>query len=160
MSAIDHYLDAVIRQGEAEARQDGSAAIEAHHLLLGLAAQQDSAPGAVLAAAGLDRAAIRAALDREFEHSLSTVGVSPAAFGLPSPTPDPDRKIGLGASARLALERGFFHASRKRDLRPAHLLLGILEAELGTVPRALALAGVNREDLAERVKETASTADW
>jgi hypothetical protein len=42
---------------------------------------------------------------------------------------------------------------RKKDLQPAHLLLGILQAEAGTVPRALALAGVDRAGLAERARQ-------
>jgi Clp amino terminal domain, pathogenicity island component len=41
---------------------------------------------------------------------------------------------------------------RKEDLRPGHLLLGILQAEVGTVPRVLALAGVDRTELIERVR--------
>ncbi|GAA2214669.1 hypothetical protein GCM10009850_101340 [Nonomuraea monospora] len=160
MSAIDHYIDEILRHGLEEAREDGSAAIEAHHVLLGIAAGQDTVARAVLVAAGLDRAALRAALDREFEHSLSTVGVSAAAFELPRPSPDPDRKVGMGASARLALERGFAHAARKRDLRPVHLLLGLLEAEVGTVPRALGLAGVDRADLTRRAREAAADEGW
>jgi D-alanyl-D-alanine carboxypeptidase len=58
----------------------------------------------------------------------------------------------MGTSAKLALERSVAGASRTRDLRPAHLLLGILSAQVGTVPRALALAGVDREGLASRVR--------
>ena len=37
-----------------------------------------------------------------------------------------------------------------RYLRPTHLLLGVLAAEEGTVPRALAGAGVDRPDLRRR----------
>jgi D-alanyl-D-alanine carboxypeptidase len=44
--------------------------------------------------------------------------------------------------------------SRKEDLRPAHLLLGVLQAQVGTVPRALALAGVDRSDLLARVRHS------
>ncbi|SEG65755.1 D-alanyl-D-alanine carboxypeptidase [Nonomuraea solani] len=160
MSAIDHYINAVMERGEAEARADGSAAVEAHHLLLGIAAHAETAARAVLESAGLDRPAIRAALDREFEHSLSAAGVSLAAYDLPAAAPDPERRVGVGASSRLALERGFATVDRKKDLRPAHLLLGVLEAEVGTVPRALALAGVAREDLANRAREAAATEAW
>lgn len=102
---------------------------------------------------GLDRDAIREALDREFEHSLSVAGVSRSAFGLPPASPDPQRVPHPGASVRLALERGVTSRARQ-DLQPAHLLLGILQAEVGTVPRALALAGVDRADLMARVVET------
>jgi hypothetical protein len=41
----------------------------------------------------------------------------------------------------------------KKDLQSAHLLLGILEAGAGTVPRALALAGIDQADLAARVRQ-------
>ncbi|WP_329080578.1 MULTISPECIES: hypothetical protein [unclassified Streptosporangium] len=45
-----------------------------------------AAPSMVSAqAAGLDHRAVRATLDREFHHSLSTVGVSRASFGLSLP---------------------------------------------------------------------------
>ncbi|MEU9096118.1 Clp protease N-terminal domain-containing protein [Streptomyces sp. NPDC048361] len=152
MSAFDTYLHAVIVRATDEAREDGSATFGAHHLLLSLAADHGSAAQQVLASAGLDRAAVRAALDREFEHSLSVVGVDPAAYGplRPGRTAQQPR---MGASARLALERSFASA-RKKDLRSAHLLLGILEAQAGTVPRALALAGIDPAALADRVRQT------
>ncbi|MFI6733980.1 Clp protease N-terminal domain-containing protein [Nonomuraea sp. NPDC050451] len=160
MSAIDHYINDVILHGETEARQDGSAAIEAHHLLLGIAAQEGTAAHEILTSAGLDRQAIRDALDREFEHSLGTAGVSLASFGLPAATPDPDRRVSLGASGRLCLERGFAHAKRKKDLRPGHLVLGILEAEVGTVPRAFALAGVDLAALTTRLQQALENGSW
>jgi D-alanyl-D-alanine carboxypeptidase len=37
-------------------------------------------------------------------------------------------------------------------LRSTDLLAGILEAELGTVPRALAIAGIDRAALATRAR--------
>ncbi|MET9610371.1 Clp protease N-terminal domain-containing protein [Streptomyces sp. NPDC006512] len=152
MSAFDQYLHAVIVRAMDEARGDGSATIDAHHLLLSLAADQGSTAQQALASAGLDRAAVREALDREFEHSLSVVGVSPAAYDLPRPS-HASHQPKMGASARLALDRSFASA-RKKDLRSAHLLLGILQAQVGTVPRALALAGVDQAELADRVRQT------
>ncbi|WP_316528433.1 Clp protease N-terminal domain-containing protein [Kitasatospora brasiliensis] len=157
MSAFDRYLHAVLVRATHEAHEDGSATTDAHHLLLSLAADQGSTAQRVLAAAGLDRAAVRAALDREFEHSLSVVGVSAAAYDLPRPSRG-DRQPKLGASARLALERSFATA-RKKDLRSSHLLLGVLEAQVGTVPRALALAGIDRAELADRVRQALDSPD-
>ncbi|GAA5068197.1 D-alanyl-D-alanine carboxypeptidase [Thermocatellispora tengchongensis] len=151
MAAIDEYINAITERAVEEARQEGAAAVEAQHLLLAVAAGQDPATRRVLASAGLDEQAIRAALEREFEHSLSAAGVSLSGFRLPRPSPALDRPK-LGASAKLALERGFASVSRKRDLRPAHLLLGVLLAEAGTVPRALALAGVEAAELAAAVR--------
>ncbi|MEW2486375.1 Clp protease N-terminal domain-containing protein [Streptomyces sp. NPDC048411] len=157
MSAFDKYLHAVIVRAMHEAHEDGSTTIDAQHLLLSLAADQGSTAQQVLVSVGLGRAAVRDALDREFEHSLSMVGVSPAAYGLPRPShASPQPK--MGASARLALERSFGSA-RKKDLRSAHLLLGILQAQIGTVPRALALAGIDQAELADRVRQTLNSQD-
>jgi ATP-dependent Clp protease ATP-binding subunit ClpA len=153
VTAFGTYVHTIIEQGGHEAGKDGSATIEAHHLLLAVAAQEGTTAHQVLAAAGLDQRAIRAALDREFEQSLSVVGVSRAAFDLPEPSGDPGGSARIGASAKLALERGVAAAVRRKDLQSAHLLLGILEARAGTVPRALALAGVDRADLAARVRQ-------
>jgi ATP-dependent Clp protease ATP-binding subunit ClpA len=132
MASFDRYLKTMLDQAAAEARLDGSATVEAEHLLLAVAADQDSTPGRVLASAGLDKGAIRAALDREFDGSLGAAGVARSAFdGLPPATPNPG------------------HVPH-----PAHLLLGILQAQVGTVPRALAAAGIDRADLIARVAQT------
>jgi ATP-dependent Clp protease ATP-binding subunit ClpA len=147
------YVHTIIEQAGHQARMDGSATIEAHHLLLAIAAQQGTAAHQVLTSVGLDQQAIREALDREFEHSLRAAGVSRAAFDLPEPSSDPERSARIGASAKLALERGVAAAARKKDLQSAHLLLGILEARAGTVPRALALAGIDQADLTARVRQ-------
>lgn len=157
MSAFDKYLHAVIVRAMHEAHEDGSATIDAHHLLLSLAADQGTTAQQVLASAGLDHAAVRDALDREFEHSLNMVGVSPAAYDLPRPS-HASQQPKMGASARLALDRSFASA-RKKDLRSAHLLLGILQAQVGTVPRALALAGIDQAELADRVRQTLNSQD-
>jgi ATP-dependent Clp protease ATP-binding subunit ClpA len=152
MATFGNYMQKIINHGRGEAQKDGSAAVEAQHLLLAIAIEQEATTHQVLTSAGLDHRAIRDALDREFEHSLSTVGVSAAAFDLPMPSSAPERPQQLGASARLAIERGFTSAGRKKDLQPVNLLVGILQAEVGTVPRALALAGIDRAGLAERAR--------
>ncbi|MFH8569264.1 Clp protease N-terminal domain-containing protein [Streptomyces sp. NPDC017993] len=153
MTVFDRYLHAITVRGEHEAREDRSATIEAHHLLLAIAAEQESTTCQALASAGLDHQALREALDREFEHSLSLVGVSRNAHDVPRPGKalEPPK---MGASAKLALERSFSSVARKKELRPAHLLLGILQAQAGTVPRALALAGIDPADLALNVRQT------
>jgi ATP-dependent Clp protease ATP-binding subunit ClpA len=153
MAGFDKYLKAMLDQAGIEARQDGSATAEAQHLLLAIAADPAGSPARVLTAAGLDHDTIRAALRREFEQSLNVAGVSAAAFDLPPATPDPDRTPQPGASIQLALER-CLKAGGRRHIQPAHLLLGVLLAEVGTVPRALAIAGVNRAALLASVLET------
>jgi ATP-dependent Clp protease ATP-binding subunit ClpA len=147
MSSFDHYLNRILVAAAAEARAEGSTTAEAQHLLLAIA--RDGSPS--LAAAGLDHAAVRAALDREFARSLAAAGVR-VDGGLPSATPAAEASPQLGATAKAALERGIAAAQHKRDCRPGHLLLGVLLAPVGTVPRALELAGVDRDRLAEDVR--------
>ena len=153
MTAFGRYVQTILDRGRREAREEGSATIEAQHLLLAIAAEREAATHQALASVGLDRRAIRDALDREFEHSLGAAGVSLADFDLPRPSVTPELPRHLGASVRRAIERGVASAAHRKDLQPAHLLLGILQAEVGTVPRALALAGVDRADLMARVQQ-------
>jgi ATP-dependent Clp protease ATP-binding subunit ClpA len=152
MNEFGSYIHAIIERGREEARQDRSPAVEAQHLLLAMAAGADNPATQILLSAGLDHQALRDAFDREFESSLAAAGVSVAGFGLPAPSMA-DRPDKLGASTRQALMRAMAAARRKKNLTPAHLLVGILGAQAGTVPRALALAGVRRADLADRARQ-------
>jgi D-alanyl-D-alanine carboxypeptidase len=158
MTTFDTYVRSILERGADEARKDGSATIEADHLLLAIAAEPEPSTQEILASVGLDYQAIRAALDAEFEHSLSAAGVSPAAADLPRPSRAPEHPE-PGSSFKLAMERGVAAVAHKRDLRPAHLLLGILEAQVGTVPRALTLAGIDPADLRVRVRQSLATAE-
>ncbi|HEY1175225.1 MAG TPA: Clp protease N-terminal domain-containing protein [Phytomonospora sp.] len=151
MSPFDEFLHTAIERARMEAHEDGSDAAEAHHLLLAVAAAPEPAAGPVLAAAGLDRAAVADALRREYEASLAVVGVDLASFDLAPPVRTPLRSIRIGATLKQLLQRSFT-TSRKKDLRPAHILLGLLQIEAGTVPRALAIAGVDRAALAADVR--------
>jgi D-alanyl-D-alanine carboxypeptidase len=60
----------------------------------------------------------------------------------------------MAASAKAALERALRVSLVRADRRidAGHVLLGVLQAEAGTVPRALAQAGVDRDDLRRRVE--------
>lgn len=146
MTPFDAYLHTVIMRAEHEAREDGSKTVEAQHVLLAIAGEGEATTREILESANLDLQTVRDALDREFEHSLSAVGVSSRTYDLPASSKGTAHPK-MGASARLVIERAFSSVPRKKDLRPAHLLLGLLRAEVGTVPRALALAGADRADL-------------
>jgi len=154
MATFHKFMRAIIERAGCEAQSDRSTTIEAEHVLLAIAAQPDTTPAKILNSVGLDHGAIREALNREFEHSLSAAGVSLGAFDLPRASTAPERATNVGASARIALERAF--TGVRRNPRPAHVLLGILQAEVGTVPRALALAGVDRDELMGRVRQAIS----
>jgi ATP-dependent Clp protease ATP-binding subunit ClpA len=152
VNPFDEYLHAVLMRAHHEAREDGSATVEAQHLLLAVAGEPEPTIRPALESAGLDRDTVHRAIEQEFVASLSAVGVASDAYDLPRPSRLPAKPT-IGTSGKLALERGFASVARKKDLRPAHVLLGILSAQAGTVPRALALAGVDQEALLRRVRE-------
>jgi D-alanyl-D-alanine carboxypeptidase len=136
----------VVRSAETLASGLGSPTIEAEHLLLALADRES-----VLAAAGLDHDGVLAALDAERDRSLIAVGVRASDFDLP---PARATRPRFAASGKLALERALRAAVARSDKRLAagHILLGVLAAEAGTVPRALAIAGVDRAELRAQVE--------
>ena len=149
---FDTYIKAVFARAEHEASDDGAATIEPQHVLLAVAAQDGTDAQRVLDAAGLGYAALKEALHREFAKSLSTAGVSLDAFDLPRATPDPKHHPQLGGWFKPAMERVTGASRGTKDLGSRHLLLGLLEPSVGTIPRALALSGVDRTALIERVR--------
>lgn len=157
MSAFTKYVRTALEQAGREAQLDRSSRIESQHVLLAMSAQLDTPAARILLLAGLDHRALQEAFERERAQSLRAAGVSLEGFDLPqheaigaaggvAPVTD------LGTSVRTALERGV--SGVRRNPRPEHLLLGILQAEHGTVPRALALAGIDRGELLLRVQQT------
>ncbi len=153
--AMDQRLKPVILRAIDEAARRGAANVEAEHLLLVISAGDDASARA-LAEFGLDHAAVESALDAERERALEVAGVAPIA---------PDRlrstrrvRPGWGASFRDAMRRAEFRSRRDRGrhererLAVSAALLGVLRADLGTVPRALAFAGVDRQALIARLE--------
>jgi ATP-dependent Clp protease ATP-binding subunit ClpA len=133
------------------ARELGSPTVEAEHLLLAVAREDDPAARA-LAEHRLDFGGLHAALERETERSLAAVGVAaePGSFSpwVARPRFGTSAKLGLERALRTAVARG------DREIGSAHLALGVLKAELGTVPRALQIAGVDRRALADALRAT------
>jgi ATP-dependent Clp protease ATP-binding subunit ClpA len=145
----------VVRAADHEAQSLGSATVEAEHLLLALAAERDTPAGRLLADTGLDPDGLRAALERETERSLAAVGVTLSDFELPEQPSAMRDSARFATSAKRALERSLQVAVARKDRRitAPHLLVGILRADLGTVPRALEAAGVDRVALATRAEQ-------
>ena len=143
----------VVRAAEEEAQQRGSATVEAEHLLLALAADDGNPVGRLLANNGLDHDGLLVALERETERSVAAVGISLTDFA-PLVATAPRRKPSFAASAKRALERTLHVALAHKDNRisPPHLLVGILQADIGTVPRALDAAQIDRVALLARAE--------
>lgn len=138
-----------------EAASRGAAKVESEHLLLSIAASGDIAANS-LAEVGLDYEGIESALRVEREHGLRAAGIEPVAEQRLLATRD--SRPGWGASIRDALRRANFraHRGRSRDERErlavADAAIGTLRADLGTVPRALAYAGIDRTALIARLE--------
>lgn len=151
MMAFDVYLRSLLERAAREAQNDGSTTVEAQHLLLAMAASDDAELGPFLDSLGLEHGAVRAALHREFEHALGAAGV-PLGAAPPPRAKSPTRPAGnLGTSVQHALERGL--EGLRETPQPGHVLLGVLQANVGVVPRALELAGVDRSALVARVRD-------
>jgi ATP-dependent Clp protease ATP-binding subunit ClpA len=129
---------------EAERAEQGS--IEAEHLLLALASHPH------LRALGLDRAELADALACEEEHSLAAVGIAAVDYGAPA-TRGRFHDPRMATSAKVALERALAAAVQRRDrsITARHVLLGVLAAERGRVPRTLALADIDVDELRGRI---------
>ena len=128
----------------------GSSSVEAEHLLISLAAG-DSRAGVALREVGLDAPELRDAVQRDFERVLGRVGID--ASGVDLPANCRRTKPRWGASAKQGLERALAEAKRRGDRKigTEHILLGLLRAEHGTVPRVLAAEGIDRDELTGRL---------
>jgi ATP-dependent Clp protease ATP-binding subunit ClpA len=127
-----------LRRARAQAQAHGDATVEAQHMLLVLTEAPGRA-GRVLVTLGLTEQSVREALDREVAGALAAVGVhdsQPAGRMLPTR----GRRVPRwGQSAKLALKRTLHEARRRgeRRLGNEHLLLAVVSAEAGVIPRVL-----------------------
>ncbi|MEA2135237.1 MAG: hypothetical protein QOC68_3146 [Solirubrobacteraceae bacterium] len=128
----------------------GSPSVEAEHLLVSLASTPHPA-GAALRAVGLEPQEARDAIQRDFERVLGRVGIDTSGIDLPANCRR--TKPNWGTSAKQALERAVAEAKRRGDkhIGCEHILLGLLRAEHGTVPRLLAAEGIDRDEITGRL---------
>lgn len=147
-NTVARVTRASLAQARVEAKRAGSRSLEAEHLILALAAERDSEPAKLLAEAGLDYEKLADAFREERKQSLAHAGVE-LAF---PPVTEWQGTPMWASSAKEALLRSRTVATGNHHgrLNGVDLLVGILKADLGTVPRALALAGIDREDLIAR----------
>lgn len=147
----------VIRRSELEARSERAKLIEAEHLLLALAAHAESDAGRLLTACGLDHGQLSTALRDEHRRSLAFAGVKSPSDEQVAGT-GRGRSLALGTSAKAAIKRAMIISRtdrpRRASLVDTDLLVGILQAELGTVPRALAIAGIDPASLISRTRRS------
>ena len=154
VTRFTQHVRTIVKAAEVEARASSSPTVEAEHVLLAMSALDGTDAQRVLASAGLDHHAIKLALKREVHQSLKAAGITIDPDKFAHATIDPTRHLRLGASAKTALERAVKASAGARQIQPSHLLIGVLGAQAGTVPRMLALAGVDQGNLTERVRST------
>ena len=128
----------VLVDARAVARELGSPTVEAEHLLLAAARRPDGP----LAESGLDYDSLLEALETERAVSLAAVGVTLD----PGPASPPVGEPRWATSAKVAIQRAMHAAVGRGDkhIDARHVAIGVLRAQLGTVPRALECAGVDR----------------
>jgi hypothetical protein len=143
-----------LKQARELASKLNSRTVEAEHLLV-VPADPWTETATILQEAGLDPSRIEVTLRQGNWLSLAVAGVETltndkASASIHSRTPQ------WGASAKAALAR-VLHLARGSERAPettTDLLVGILQAELGTVPRTLAIAGTDRTELLARIGES------
>jgi ATP-dependent Clp protease ATP-binding subunit ClpA len=150
---LNKSLKVAVTRAIEEACKRGSATVEAEHLLLALASDETLTAAQVLAGAGLGYGEIGAALDRARTEALHIAGVGPVNEDALAATSRRARP-GWGKSAKDAIlrRRSVSTDGRKRSAE-TELLIGILLANLGTVPRMLAIVGTDRSDLIRRAMQ-------
>ncbi len=146
---LAHPAGKVIQLAVDVAQEVGAPTVESEHLLLAATREPDPA-AQLLREAGLDYAGLSRALAEETRRSLASVGVTGDAPYFSPFTARPR----LGNSAKLALHRGVTAAvaAGQKEIQLRHVVLGVLRAQVGTVPRALEGADVDRAALIARIE--------
>ena len=136
----------------------GSRTIEAEHVLLAITVAGTSDTRALLADAGIDNERLARALKEERRAALARIGFRDLDETVLVATPHTERidRPMWGTSIREAMARarrvGSGRSRSGRGPSDADFVLGILLANLGTVPRALELAGIDRDTLIGRIQ--------
>ncbi|HEY2644780.1 MAG TPA: Clp protease N-terminal domain-containing protein [Galbitalea sp.] len=141
-SPLAVQLHAIGMAAAAEAVRRRARAVDAEHVLLALTAGS-SPVGSTLSAAGLDHDTLDGALSSERARSLRGAGVEPVAPEVLTSTPRVSRP-GWGTSVRELIHNAERPTTRVSGALETELAVGILSLKVGTVPRALAIAGIDR----------------
>lgn len=141
-------MNALFPQAERIAHADGIDQPGAEHLLLAALDLDDGVATAALQSFDVDAAALGAAIVEQHDEALRSVGVIADDNALAAALPDHDEARGpyrARGSLSLAFQRAIALAKQDRAaLNSGYLLLAIVEAERGTVARALEHLGIDR----------------
>lgn len=133
----------LLRRAEQQARLLGAPACDAEHILLALVDGPGESASAVLSSLGLGRQRITEGLEREMTTALASAHVHLAQLPGPAGLEDGGR-IRWGESAQRVVERSVHESPDDPSLR---LLLAIVHAEAGVIPRLLTELGVSVREI-------------
>lgn len=147
----------VVQLAVVEASDRNSERVEAEHLLLALLFDRSNPAAAILRGEGLDYDGLTRALVGERTASLRAAGVEPVPAERLATSGRRGRPR-FATSFKQALQAGHRLAPTQRNhtMRSEDVAIGVLAAELGTVPRALALAGFDRRALLAALRAKAA----
>ncbi len=138
----------LVKAAQAEAHALGARSIEAEHLLLAIAAEADTPAGQLLIGYGLSHDRLIELLHAEEARSLAFVGVDPSRYGITT-RPKTSGRLPLATSSKRVISEVVRNANWQRSkLNVDELLRAIVSVPVGTVARLLAMAGVDRTDMA------------
>lgn len=142
----------VFTKAVTEAQRRAASVIAPEHLLLALTLDTEAPAASLLAEFGLDHDTLDEALDEEQARSLAVVGIADLDPDLLDATRIAVRPA-WASTTREVFRRAQPPGGRNRRRRSVELdlLAGIVTANVGTVPRALFYAGVDRDALIGRV---------
>lgn len=149
-------MNALFPAAERIAHDDGVEQPGAEHLLLAALELDDIATSA-LRTVSVDQAELRAAIVAQHEGALRAIGVvaDDNAISVALPTGgDPRGPYRSQGSMQTAFRRAVELAKRdKSPLNSGHLLLAVMDAEHGTVDRALRHLGIDPAMLRDRTHQ-------
>ncbi|MGO4593232.1 Clp protease N-terminal domain-containing protein [Leifsonia sp. 2TAF2] len=153
---LSRALRQLVVRSITEAQLRNAGLVEAEHLLLALSREGSAPIRSALEGAGLDPDGLGTALDAERAASLRVAGVTPVPAERLAASPRVIRPR-WGASFKDALARAHRvgTANRHQRMGELDLLAALLGLELGTVPRALTLAGVDRQAVLSAARRAA-----
>ncbi len=151
VSAAPRDVMVVLKRAEDEARVLGAPTCEAEHILLALVDVPTESASGILSSLGLSRERIIEALERELTSALARAHIHVAELPRPHSLGESHR-VRWGESAQRVVERSIRESADDASLR---MLLAIVHAEGGVIPRLLPELGVSVGDVEIAVAEVA-----
>ena len=143
-------MQALFTGAEAHARALGDELPGPEHLLLAALDLEDGSAARACASVGLNSESFRAAIGREHDAALATVGIhaEPSASTAIEQT-TPAGVFRSTGQAQEAFQRAVavMRESGARALLGAHVVVAVAELEHGTAARALEACGIDRSQL-------------